>query len=209
VLLCPSDTGADTAEPSTGAARCSYAPSIGSQLMQASSGCNLATWAGTYPAPLDPDGDGEDPFNRQNARSDYGISNQVSGPFGRGYFSSYGAKLRDLTDGPSNTILMGEMLMECNTYAPWGWSWPESLWYGTTAPINFPTCPGQPGYGTNPCFSNANTNWNAAFGFKSKHVGGAQFVMGDGAVRFLSQNINRVTYARLGDKADGGVIGDF
>ena len=118
--------------------------------------------------------------------------------------------MRDLADGTSNTILMGEIRMACNLYSPdWGWAWPESLWYATTAPINFPTCPEDPGFGTNPCFTNVNTNWNAAFGFKSKHEGGEQFLLGDGSVRFIQENIDRLTYARLGDKNDGGVIGDF
>jgi type II secretory pathway pseudopilin PulG len=209
-LLCPSDTGAQGVDPGTNAARCSYSPSIGAQLMQSNNGCNLATWAGTYPTGmgLDTDNDGEDPFNRGNARSDYG-NQPVSGPFGRGYFVCYGAKLRDLTDGASNTILMGEILMECNLYSPWGWSWPDSLWYGTTAPINFPTCPNTPGFGSNPCFTNDGGNWNGAFGFKSKHTGGAHFVLGDGSVKFLNQNLDRLTYARLGDKSDGGVIGEF
>lgn len=207
VLLCPSDSGADTPE-STGAARTSYAPSIGAQQLQSNSGCNLATWAGGYPAGFDADGDGEDPFNRGNVRSDFG-NQPVSGPFGRGYFSPLNTRMRDLTDGTSNTILMGEIRMTCNLYSPWGWAWPESLWYATTAPINFPTCPNDPGYGSNPCFSNDGGNWNATFGFKSEHTGGAQFLLGDGSVRFIQENIDRLTYARLGDKADGGVIGEF
>jgi hypothetical protein len=99
--------------------------------------------------------------------------------------------------------------MTCNLFSPWGWSWPESLWYATTAPINFPTCPGDRGFGTTPCFTNDANNWNGAFGFKSKHTGGAHFVLGDGSVRFISQNIDRLTYARVGDKADGGVLGEF
>lgn len=178
--------------------------------MESANGCNLATWAGAFPSGmgLDADGDGEDPFNRGNVRSDYG-NQLVSGPFGRGYFSSYNSKLRDLTDGTTNTILMGEIRMSCNLYSPWGWAWPESLWYATTAPINFPTCPNDPGFDSNPCFTNISTNWNAIFGFKSEHAGGAQFLLGDGSVRFIQENIDRLTYARLGDKSDGGVIGEF
>ncbi len=208
-FLCPSDTGSDTLT-SQSMANTSYAPSIGSQLMQSGGGCNLAASAGTYPTGmgLDNDGDGEDPFNHGNTRSDYG-NQPISGPFGRGRFSPYGAKLRDLTDGTSSTILMGEIRLSCNGFTPWGWAWPESLWYATTAPINFPTCPGDPGYGSNACASNNSSNWNAIFGFKSQHTGGCQFVLGDGSVRFISQTIDRLTYARLGDKADGGVVGEF
>ncbi len=40
-------------------------------------------------------------------------------------------------------------------------------------------------------------------GFRSRHPGGAQFLMGDGSARFLSENIDRVTYAALGTRAGG------
>jgi prepilin-type N-terminal cleavage/methylation domain-containing protein len=211
VFACPSDPYVDNLTTAGGQnmAKTSYAPSIGSQLIQSNVGCNLATYAGTFPAGmgLDPDNDGEDPFNRQNPRSDHPFQ-QVSGPFSRGTFGPYKSAMKNMTDGLSNTILMGEMLYDCNSFSPtWGWAWSESIWYATTAPINFPTCPGDPGYGTNPCY---NTNaWNAAFGFKSKHTGGAQFLLGDGSVRFINQSLDRLTYARLGDKSDGGVVGDF
>ena len=209
--LCPSDPGA-TVRTSQGMARCSYAPSIGAQAMAAGSGCNLAATAGTYPAGmgLDTDNDGEDPFNRGNVRADFG-DQPISGPFARGRAGpGWSASIRDLTDGTSNTILMGEVRMECQSFSVWGWAWPGSLWYATTAPINFPTCPNDPGFGgPNPCFSNASDNWNATFGFKSAHTGGCFFVLGDGSVRFVSESINRLTYARLGDKSDGGVIGEF
>lgn len=46
-------------------------------------------------------------------------------------------------------------------------------------------------------------------GFGSLHVGGAHFVMGDGAVRFISENINAQTYYYLGAIADGQVLGEY
>jgi prepilin-type N-terminal cleavage/methylation domain-containing protein len=45
-------------------------------------------------------------------------------------------------------------------------------------------------------------------GFESHHVGGAQFAFGDGSVRFLSQDIDIVTYQRMGHRADGELIDD-
>ncbi len=99
--------------------------------------------------------------------------------------------------------------MACNLYSNWGWAWPESLWYATTAPISYNTCPGSVGYGSHPCMSNAGSNYSAIFGFKSVHTGGAHFVLGDGAVKFISDAIDRLTYSRLGDKADNGAVGEF
>lgn len=44
----------------------------------------------------------------------------------------------------------------------------------------------------------------------SYHVGGAQFALGDGSVRFISQNINMTTYRALSTRAGAEVInGDF
>ena len=46
-------------------------------------------------------------------------------------------------------------------------------------------------------------------GYKSRHSGGAQLLLGDGGVRFVSENIDYMTYQRLGDRHDGQVVGDF
>jgi prepilin-type N-terminal cleavage/methylation domain-containing protein/prepilin-type processing-associated H-X9-DG protein len=43
-------------------------------------------------------------------------------------------------------------------------------------------------------------------GFRSNHPGGANFVFGDGSVKFLKQSINPVTYRGVGTKAGGEVI---
>jgi prepilin-type N-terminal cleavage/methylation domain-containing protein len=43
----------------------------------------------------------------------------------------------------------------------------------------------------------------------SLHTGGAQALLGDGRVRFISENINIQTVRMLANRKDGGVIGDF
>jgi hypothetical protein len=43
-------------------------------------------------------------------------------------------------------------------------------------------------------------------GFNSVHPGGAQFALGDGSVRFLSENTDPLLYTRLGDRADGELV---
>lgn len=43
----------------------------------------------------------------------------------------------------------------------------------------------------------------------SYHTGGAHFLLTDGTVRFISQNINMTTYMGLGTRAGGEVVGEF
>ena len=44
---------------------------------------------------------------------------------------------------------------------------------------------------------------------RSNHPSGANFMMGDGSVRFISNNINFATYQALGTRQDGESLGDF
>ncbi len=43
-------------------------------------------------------------------------------------------------------------------------------------------------------------------GFGSYHTGGSQFAMADGAVRFISQNIDATVLQQFGNRADGTLI---
>ena len=45
--------------------------------------------------------------------------------------------------------------------------------------------------------------------FGSYHVGGAFFTMGDGALKFLSDNIDANLYQALGSRNGGEVVGEF
>lgn len=129
---------------------------------------------------------------------------QISGVFSRSWFS---CKLAQVSDGTSNVILYGEVRPNAKFDEAYHLSWATSngLWIATTAPINFPNAAGEAGIGG--CVG---TNQpNVAQGFKSKHKGGAHFTLCDGTVRFINQNINYVTYQKLGDRRDGRQVGDF
>jgi prepilin-type N-terminal cleavage/methylation domain-containing protein len=47
------------------------------------------------------------------------------------------------------------------------------------------------------------------YGFGSWHAGGGQFGMGDGSVRFISENIGRGVYEQILDRADGAAGTEF
>lgn len=70
------------------------------------------------------------------------------------------------------------------------------------------------GYGGSNGFTAA-TNSGIVFGVQgtgapySFHTGGAHFTMGDGAVRFISENISFDTFVRLATPAGGEVVGEF
>jgi prepilin-type N-terminal cleavage/methylation domain-containing protein len=144
-------------------------------------------------------------------------SNGVSGMFGRGEWSP---RFSDVVDGLSNTIAVGEVIPSKSDHHWNGWMHFNSLWTATTAPINWPIVGiGEPGWDTptNPkglqniacsdspagCGCNGWRNWQTSQGFRSSHTGGAQFVLGDGSVQFLSQNIDYATYQALGGRKEG------
>ena len=136
--------------------------------------------------------------------------NQVSGVFGRYLFGNL--KLADVKDGTSNTFLAGEILSKCNrTNERRGW-WAQetssTTWSGfTTSPLNIhTTCVSSQAeaekrlYFRPDCFGNGNHNF--AWGFRSYHPSGANFLMCDGSVQFINDDINKLIYCAHGGKED-------
>ena len=204
ILTCPSD---DRPTLNGDRALTNYSGNTGTTWLQAANGCNLSTIVGTG----DTNGDGEDWFGDGGTavglvRTDIADPRGCSGMVAR---STWCCKFSDVPDGLSAMIMMGEIRPMCDAnFTAAGWVAGDSLWVCVTPPINFPTCPKDVGFGTSPCTQNSQ-NWNTTMGFKSRHVGGAHFVLGDGSVTFLSQNINYVTYQKLGDRHDNNAVGAY
>jgi len=107
-----------------------------------------------------------------------------------------------ITDGTSNTIIVGEGLPDQDANnCVWDATGAAA---GVTVPINWYTGAPYAGFGSGAPW-NARASY-AGKGFKSRHPGGANFVFADGSVHFLKNSINRVTYAALGSRAGGEVI---
>ena len=136
--------------------------------------------------------------------------NWLTGMFSRSLASVI--SISDVTDGASNTIMVGEILGKCHDHKG-GWWEVNSMGNAhatTLVPINdMTTCDRvNPARITNTACTDK-SNWNYSFGFRSNHTGGAHFLFGDGTVRFLSENLNYATYQNLGNRRDGRVVGDF
>lgn len=109
------------------------------------------------------------------------------------------AKFRDFRDGTSNTMIMCEtQLIKTSTYYGPYWN---------AATHTFFILPGVAGYTLN--FDNSGGK-QYAWGAGSFHVGGGHILLSDGAVRFLSENVDRVGVVQaLVSVAGGEVIPEF
>ena len=142
---------------------------------------------------------------------------------------NYTYKYSDIVDGLSNTLFVGETsrfrnepatsVDVFNWYTTGGWygdNFPNGssrlVSYANTVPrINSPEVPGSVNsavttLGPIGWVADPNAQKLGQFGFRSNHPGGANFVFGDGSVRFLKQTINLTVYNGLGSKAGGEVI---
>ena len=194
MFRCPSDTFPDI---SNSYAQTSYTASIGSQWTHsASTSCDpFISYAETLPS-------GQVDYARtQDPR-------RTSGMFAQGAVS---ISMRDVSDGTTNTLMVGESLAGCHASGLQNGWWPGTgrVTTGSTlAPINeMTTCERSQRISDPNCISG--DNFNYSWGFKSMHVGGAHFTMADGSVRFISENINHQTYQYLGGRAEGKIIGEF
>lgn len=150
---------------------------------------NIASYTGT--------GDPKSNLNRRN-----GV-----------FIESFGHPFRDITDGLSNTVMVGE--------ATWKVSKMGAL-YGYVKPSG-----SNAGWSTGDAYSrsavsygevqlnpplispNPGDNKDADGSFHSLHVGGAQFLLCDGSVRFVSENIQNTKFqwngSNIFDANNGGV----
>lgn len=115
-------------------------------------------------------------------------------------------RFADVTDGTSNTLAFCEIVargtgqFHCCAWMAYG----DGI--GTQNGINAPFRSTPTG---TPPFTHDMYDGNAFSGPASYHVGGCHFVMGDGAVRFVSQNLSQLTLTALATRAGGEVVGEF
>ena len=106
---------------------------------------------------------------------------------------------RDFTDGLSQSFIVGEHRTRNDSGFKWNSTWAGVVAGGDDAIVRI--------LGTTDHTPNAPANH--IDDFNSQHIGGAQFVLGDGAVRFISTNIDLGVYQALATIQGGEVVGEF
>ncbi|ODA35003.1 DUF1559 domain-containing protein [Planctopirus hydrillae] len=122
---------------------------------------------------------------------------------------------RDMTDGSSNIVMVAEQ-------SNWGRDagntnnveyrsdGGDSIWMGTgydsrcfnTTTVRYPI-------NTRNVSLNGANSQSCNTPIQSAHTGGAHVLIGDGTVKFLSENMNFDTLRFLAARADGNVVGEF
>ncbi len=129
-------------------------------------------------------------------------------------FQNACVRIAEIADGTSNTLAAGEATWNYKNYkwgaaacpgntalngtqrwgsARWSVGYPNSALGNTSVAMN----------------NFAGSSTGAPNNYTSQHTGGITILMGDGAVRFLNQNIDFTLYNNLATKSGGEVIGEF
>lgn len=137
------------------------------------------------------------------AQSNITLPDGVTAVNRRGVFGVDGAaSIAAILDGTSNTIMMGECRSRKNSnlHTP---VWGQLKWVGVFGRISGWSATAAPGQGdclynhinaiSGPCLANTNQD-PYAWTWSSEHIGGAHFVMADGAVKFLNQTMSSQTF---------------
>ncbi len=151
---------------------------------------------------------------------DWTVAGKLTGSFGK----NSRVNLRDITDGSSNTIVVGERAwqlflptggaVQCGAATVFGMS------AGSVNGIMPRMTLAKGRFGINETSDDTMSQPvidRCSRAFSSRHVGGAQFLLGDGSCRFISENIERdqaatngnFVFQNLLNIADGNTIGEF
>ena len=136
-------------------------------------------------------------------------------PFLGVFYAGSDTRIRDISDGTSTTLLIGECrgrpninrngTIWCRATAPYshhGNLHPNSVTRATAVETSSGAVPFGGRYPLP-------INFYLRTTFGSAHTGGAQFCLADGSVHFLSENIDQTLYENLSTMADGNITGEF
>ena len=142
------------------------------------------------------------------------------------FYRNSSTRIRDITDGTSNTICVGERIHDHDNVAALTTVDANSTWYaaipGTQRPAGMAMAMmmeespslvlghvGQDATGAMPAMQHTPNNTNHIVNFSSNHAGGVQFLLCDGSVHFMSESIHYDTFRYLGERSDGNTLGEW
>ena len=159
------------------------------------------------------------------SNTDFNLT-QERGPFAMA--NAYGARMADITDGTSNTILVAEIVAGKAAGDIRGtWAYPVGVVISNSDPSytaprirlrpngnalddTLKDRPGRCSASNTDRILRCTTEGNRAVQTsRSKHTGGVQLCLADGSGRFISENIDLGIWLNLLSMADGNVIGEF
>lgn len=200
ILACPSDGGSERIRDDqfqwtgTPVSVTNYKGVLGDTFLGITYGSNFSNDASNYPSG-NYDGEESSTGFQIDQRDCHGDT-RCRGIFFRNSFARP-VKIKDVTDGTSNTFLVGEDLPDYNLhsvafYANGSWS----------------SCNIVPNYRIGEELAPIELDaWWELQGFRSRHPGGLQFVLVDGSVRFISEGTNFELYRTSCTRNGGESIG--
>jgi len=166
-----------------------------------------ATILDAFVCPSDPGPAKQQEFNAEMAKSNYkgcvgnvlpGDNDYDKSSFTGMFGTNFSRRMRDVTDGTSNTICVGETDSAKNLTSRFA-----TCWVGTDY-VGYPDRAFSPTDDAYPINKNGGTRPDRAYG--SFHPGGALFLLVDGSVSFLPETIDGANYEAYGTISGGEVI---
>jgi prepilin-type N-terminal cleavage/methylation domain-containing protein len=118
------------------------------------------------------------------------------GIFWRADLRSGNLRLTDITDGTSNTFMIGEDVPEMILWNAWSY---------TNGAVGTCAIPPNTGITIPPLGTSGAGDWPHRYSFRSRHPGGLLFAYADGSVHFINESIPLQTYRQLATIRGGEV----
>jgi len=156
----------------------------------------------------------------------YGNMTMSPGQATGAFYRNSSVRMRDITDGTSNTFLVGERKAKHDFVPSMMAVDSNTTWYaavpGATRPAGMMMMSmqeaqsslvlghvGQDAMMSMPAMHHNPNSTNHIANFSSQHIGGSQFLLCDGSVHFLGENADYSVFRNMGEKDDGNVLGEF
>ena len=171
----------------------------------------LKTWIDLFACPSDGrrDWSSEGPFPSNYAGCHHDVEAPIDADNHGVFFLNSHVHSRDISDGATHTLFVGEKIVDGDDL---GWmSGTRATLRNTGTMINATPIRNAAGEyeeirGVDPTVPQGIQPGLFVGGFGSWHPGGANFGLGDGSVRFLSETLDPGIFQQLGHRADGKLL---